>query len=139
MASWSTSAATDFTELVDPATGKVTGRSPKSTPQEVDEAVQAAATAFEEWKRTTPSQRQQALLKLADAIEEHADELVELQSRNTGQIKTLIHSEEVKVGADQLRGSSPVRHGTWRARPPGSTWRASPPRSAASRSGWSPR
>ena len=97
------SAATEFTELVDPATGKVTGRSPKSTPQEVDEAVQAAATAFEEWKRTTPSQRQQALLKLADAIEEHADELVELQSRNTGQIKTLIHSEEVKVGADQLR------------------------------------
>ena len=55
------------------------------------------------WRRTTPSQRQQALLKLADAIEEHSDELVELQSRNTGQIKTLIASEEVKVGADQLR------------------------------------
>ena len=54
------SAATEFTELVDPATGKVIGRSPKSTPQEVDEAVQAAAAAFEEWKRTTPSQRQQA-------------------------------------------------------------------------------
>ena len=97
------SAATEFTELVDPVTGKVTGRSPKSTPEEVDEAVQAAAAAFSEWKRTTPSHRQQALLRLADAIEEHADELVELQSRNTGQIKTLIHSEEVKVGADQLR------------------------------------
>jgi betaine-aldehyde dehydrogenase len=97
------SAATEFTELVDPATGKVTGRSPKSTPEEVDEAVQAAAAAFAEWRRSTPSQRQQALLKLADAIEEHADELVELQSRNTGQIKTLILNEEVKVGADQLR------------------------------------
>jgi betaine-aldehyde dehydrogenase len=97
------SAATEFTELVDPATGTVTGRSPKSTPEEVDEAVQAAAAAFPEWRRTTPSQRQQALLKLADAIEEHADELVELQSRNTGQIKTLIRSEEVVVGADQLR------------------------------------
>ncbi|HLL63843.1 MAG TPA: gamma-aminobutyraldehyde dehydrogenase [Propionibacteriaceae bacterium] len=97
------SAATEFTELVNPTTGKVTGRSPKSTPEEVDEAVQAAAAAFGEWRRTTPSQRQQALLKLADAIEEHADELVVLQSRNTGQIKTLIRSEEVKVGADQLR------------------------------------
>ena len=97
------SAATEFTELVDPATGKVTGRSPKSTPDEVDEAVRAAEAAFANWRRTTPSHRQQALLKLADAIEAHSDELVELQSRNTGQIKTLIASEEVKVGADQLR------------------------------------
>ena len=97
------SAATEFTELVDPATGKVTGRSPKSTPDEVDEAVRAAEAAFASWRRTTPSHRQQALLKLADAIEEHSDELVELQSRNTGQIKALIASEEVKVGADQLR------------------------------------
>jgi betaine-aldehyde dehydrogenase len=97
------SAATEFTELVDPATGRVIGRSPKSTPEEIDEAVQAAAVAFAEWRRTTPSQRQQALLKLADAIEEHGEELVELQSRNTGQIKTLIRSEEVTVGADQLR------------------------------------
>ena len=97
------SAATEFTELVDPATGKVTGRSPKSTPDEVDEAVRAAEAAFASWRRTTPSHRQQALLKLADAIEAHSDELVELQSRNTGQIKALIASEEVKVGADQLR------------------------------------
>jgi betaine-aldehyde dehydrogenase len=97
------SASTEFTELVDPVTGKIIGRSPKSTPQEIDEAVQAAAVAFEEWKRTTPSQRQQALLKLADAIEEHSDELVERQSRNTGQIKALIASEEVKVGVDQMR------------------------------------
>jgi betaine-aldehyde dehydrogenase len=65
--------------------------------------MQAAAAAFTEWKRTTPSQRQQALLKLADAIEDNSDELVERQSRNTGQIKALIASEEVKVGADQVR------------------------------------
>ena len=97
------SAATEFTELVDPTTGQVTGRSPKSTPEEVDEAVRAADAAFVEWRRTTPSQRQSALLKLADAIEAHADELVERQSRNTGQIKSLIRSEEITVGADQLR------------------------------------
>ena len=60
------SAAAEFTELVDPVTGRVTGRSPKSTPEEVDEAVQAAAAAFVEWRRTTPSQRRGALLKPAD-------------------------------------------------------------------------
>jgi betaine-aldehyde dehydrogenase len=93
----------EFTELVDPTNGQVTGRSPKSTPAEVDEAVRAADTAFRTWRRTTPSQRQSALLALADAVQAHRDELVELQSRNTGQIKSLIASEEVDVGADQLR------------------------------------
>ena len=97
------SAAEEFTELVDPTTGEVTGRSPRSTHAEVDGAVRAAATAFTTWRRTTPSQRQSALLALADALQEHRDELVELQSRNTGQIKSLIASEEVDVGADQLR------------------------------------
>ncbi|SDT42888.1 1-pyrroline dehydrogenase [Friedmanniella luteola] len=95
--------ATEFTELVDPTTGQVTGRSPKSTPEEVDAAVRAAERAFVTWRRTTPSQRQAALLALADALEAHSDELVELQSRNTGQIRSLIASEEVAVGADQLR------------------------------------
>jgi betaine-aldehyde dehydrogenase len=97
------SATTEFTELVDPTNGQVTGRSPRSTPAEVDEAVRAAAAAFPAWRRTTPSQRQTALLQLADALEAHSDELVDLQSRNTGQIKSLIASEEVTVGADQLR------------------------------------
>ncbi|GAA1828456.1 aminobutyraldehyde dehydrogenase [Microlunatus capsulatus] len=97
------STATEFTELVDPTNGEVTGRSPKSTPEEVDAAVRAAERAFTTWRRTTPSQRQAALLKLADALEAHSDELVELQSRNTGQLTSLIASEEVAVGADQLR------------------------------------
>ena len=95
--------ATEFTELVDPTNGEVTGRSPKSTAAEVDQAVRAAERAFETWRRTTPSQRQAVLLKLADALESHSEQLVELQSRNTGQIKSLIASEEVAVGADQLR------------------------------------
>ncbi|WP_375424432.1 gamma-aminobutyraldehyde dehydrogenase [uncultured Friedmanniella sp.] len=97
------SVATEFTELVDPTDGTVTGRSPKSTPEEVDAAVRAAEAAFPGWRRTTPSQRQLMLLQLADAIEAHSDELVELQSRNTGQVKALIASEEVAVGADHLR------------------------------------
>ena len=105
------SAATEFTELVDPATGKVTGRSPKSTPDEVDEAVRAAEAAFVSWRRTTPSHRQQALLKLADAIEDHSDELVELQSRNTGQIKTLITVQPFRDEADALAKANGVPYG----------------------------
>ena len=87
------SAAEEFTELVDPTNGEVTGRSPRSTPAEVDEAVRAADTAFATWRRTTPSQRQSALLALADAMQEHRDEPAELQSRNTGHIRSLIASE----------------------------------------------
>ena len=92
------SPSTEITELVDPVTGEVTGWSPKSTPEEVDEAVRAAEAALAEWRRTIPSQRQSALLELAGAIEADADELVEVQSPGTGQITSLIRSEKVPVG-----------------------------------------
>ena len=41
--------------------------------------MRAAATAFESWRDTTPSERQRALLKLADAVEARADELVDAE------------------------------------------------------------
>ena len=63
----------------------------------------AAEAAFPGWKRSTPSVRQRALLALADALEAASDRLVEAQHRNTGQPKATIASEEVAVGADQLR------------------------------------
>jgi betaine-aldehyde dehydrogenase len=71
-------------DLVDPSTGEVFGTAPLSGPQDVDRAYAAAATAFETWRDTTPSERQRALLRFADLVEEHADELVALESRNTG-------------------------------------------------------
>lgn len=97
------SAATEFIELVDPTTGLPDGRSPVSTVAEVDEAFAAALAASKTWKRTTPRTRQLALLKIADAIEAARDELVELQSRDTGQIKVHIATEEIDQGVDQLR------------------------------------
>ena len=97
------SVATDFIELVDPTTGKVDGRSPISTESEVDEAFAAALAASKTWKRTTPRVRQLALLKIADAVEAARGELVELQSRDTGQIKGHIATEEIDQGVDQLR------------------------------------
>jgi betaine-aldehyde dehydrogenase len=90
-------------DLVDPATGEVFATAPVSTAEDVDRAYRAAAAAFESWGDTTPSERQKALLKLADLVEEHADELVALESRNTGKPIGLTASEEVPPMVDQLR------------------------------------
>ena len=90
-------------DVVNPATGQVVARAPISGAEEVDAAYEAADRAFGEWGRTTPSERQQALLKIADAIEEHAEELIALESENTGKIKALTASEEIPPMVDQLR------------------------------------
>lgn len=97
------SAATEFIDLIDPTTGLPDGRSPVSTSAEVDAAFAAALAASTSWKRTTPRARQLALLKIADALEAARDELVELQARDTGQIKDHIATEEIDQGVDQLR------------------------------------
>ena len=71
-------------DLVDPSTVEVFGSAPLSGPEDVDAAVRAAAEAFESWRDSTPSERQRALLRIADAIEARAEELVAAESRNTG-------------------------------------------------------
>lgn len=90
-------------DVVDPATGQVVARAPISGGEEVDAAYAAAESAFGEWGRTTPSERQQALLKIADAIEANAEELIAIESANTGKIKALTASEEIPPMVDQLR------------------------------------
>jgi betaine-aldehyde dehydrogenase len=90
-------------DLVDPATGEVFGTAPVSGAEDVDRAYRAAADAFETWRDTTPGERQLALLKLADAVEEHAEELVALESRNTGKPIGLTTSEEIPPMVDQIR------------------------------------
>ncbi len=90
-------------DLVDPATGEVFGSAPRSGPADVDAALRAASEAFETWRDTTPSQRQLALLRIADAIEARAEELVALESRNTGKPIALTTSEEIPPMVDQIR------------------------------------
>ena len=90
-------------DLVDPSTGEVFATAPVSSAEDVDRAYRAATTAFESWRDTTPGERQRALLKLADLVEEHADELVELESRNTGKPIGLTASEEIPPMVDQIR------------------------------------
>ncbi len=90
-------------DLVDPSTGAVFGTAPLSGDQDVDRAYAAAAAAFESWRDSTPSERQKAMLAIADVIESHADELVEIESQNTGKPIALTRSEEIPPMVDQIR------------------------------------
>jgi betaine-aldehyde dehydrogenase len=85
-----------------PANGKVVARVPKSGPEDVDRAVQAAATAFESWQKSTPQDRMTALLKLADAIDANAEELTRLESAHSGKPLN-IAAVDLPVVADNLR------------------------------------
>ena len=91
------------TDVVNPSTGAVVASAPVSGEADVDAAYAAADAAFAEWGNTTPSERQQALLKIADALEERAEEFVRLESQNTGKIEALTTSEEIPPMLDQIR------------------------------------
>ena len=90
-------------DLIDPSTGEAYGTAPLSGPQDVDRAMAAAASAFETWRDTTPAERQRALLRIADAFEQRAEELVAAESRNTGKPVQLTLDEEIPPAVDQIR------------------------------------
>ena len=89
--------------IVNPTTGQVYATSPKSGPDDVDAAFTAAGRAFEQWRWSTPSERQAALLRFADVIENSADELVAIEIENTGKPRNLTASEEIGPMVDQVR------------------------------------
>ena len=89
-------------DIVDPTTGKVYAQAPLSRAEDVDRAVKAADRAFESWRDTTPAERQQALMKLNAAVEEHADEIVAVESKDTGKPLGLTSSEEIPQVVDAL-------------------------------------
>jgi 1-pyrroline dehydrogenase len=99
---WVDSAGGETMEVLNPATGEVIAEVPQATAEDVDRAVQAAKKALVEWRETTPSERAELLLKLANAIDEHTDELAELESRNVG--KPLSSAkDELPVCSDNFR------------------------------------
>jgi 1-pyrroline dehydrogenase len=71
-------------EVENPATGEVIAKVPASSAEDVDRAVNAAEKAFETWQHTTPQDRSLMLLRLADALEERAEEFGRLESANAG-------------------------------------------------------
>ena len=93
----------ETTTLVNPATGQPFATAPKSNAADIDAAFKAASDAFVDWRDSTPSQRQRALLKIADAIEERAEEVIGIECENTGKPISLTTSEEVPPMVDQIR------------------------------------
>ena len=89
--------------IVDPSTGEKYGTAPLSDAKDVDKAYAAAAAAFTDWKRTTPSARQKALLGFADDVEKHAGDLVKAEGRNTGKPNHVTAAEEIPPMLDQIR------------------------------------
>jgi betaine-aldehyde dehydrogenase len=92
-----------YVELVNPSTGEAFVESPVSGKEDVDHACRTALDAFATWRRSTPSERSRALLKIADAIEANAQRLVEIESENTGKPIGLTLSEEIPPMVDQIR------------------------------------
>jgi betaine-aldehyde dehydrogenase len=97
------SASGAMMDIVNPSTGEVYASAPRSDEVDVDLACKAAGEAFQTWRWSTPSERQRALLKLADVIEENAEELVAIESENTGKPVSLTLSEEIPPMVDQIR------------------------------------
>jgi betaine-aldehyde dehydrogenase len=90
-------------EVINPATGEAYAAAPVSSAADVDAAMQAAATAFESWRDSTPGERQLALLRIADSFESRAEELIAAEVENTGKPTGLTRSEEMPPMIDQIR------------------------------------
>ena len=90
-------------DLINPATGQVFAKAPVSNAADVDKAMKAAASAFEIWKESTPGERQKAINKIADAIEDRSEELIGIESENTGKPIAVTRAEEIGPMLDQIR------------------------------------
>ncbi|WP_448331699.1 gamma-aminobutyraldehyde dehydrogenase [Streptomyces sp. DSM 41534] len=91
------------TEVVNPATGEPYATAPLSGAADVDAAMAAAEAAFPAWRDLVPGERQKALLKIADAFEARAEELIAAESENTGKPLGLTRDEEIPPVIDQIR------------------------------------
>src|SRR5919199_931035 len=89
-------------EWVDSASGEAIAEVPRGSGEDVDRAVEAAKKALPEWLETTPAERAEALLKLADLLDEHTDELARLESVNVGEPLSYAR-DEMPVCSDNLR------------------------------------
>jgi betaine-aldehyde dehydrogenase len=89
--------------VVNPATTETIAQAPSSTTADVDRAVASARTAWESWGNTTPAERSVMMLKLADALEEHGDEIAELEATNAGKPLAAVRDDEIGPMVDQLR------------------------------------
>jgi len=90
-------------DIVDPTTGGVYAQAPMSGAEDVDRAYAAAATAFESWGQTTPQDRGNALLRIAQAIEDGIEEINAVECKDTGKPLGLTMSEEMPYASDHFK------------------------------------
>ncbi|MFQ5967193.1 MAG: gamma-aminobutyraldehyde dehydrogenase [Acidimicrobiia bacterium] len=93
----------ETSSILNPATGEENVQAPLSKAADADLACGAALKAFEDWKNTTPAERSLALLRIADALEDRAEEFVGLEVEDTGKPFELTMSEEIPPAVDQIR------------------------------------
>lgn len=89
-------------DLVDPATGRVNGEAPMSSPADADAACDAAALAFESWRDTTPYERSRALMRLLDSVEQRAADFIRVESADTGKPLELVRTDEMSQASEVL-------------------------------------
>jgi 1-pyrroline dehydrogenase len=99
---WADAASGETMEVLNPSTGEVIAEVPRSGAEDVERAVEAARRAYADWADKTPKDRMELLLKLADVIDENADELTRLESQNVGK-PMAIAGDEMPFSADNLR------------------------------------
>src|SRR5919198_2664237 len=101
---WGRAAGDASLPVVNPATGETIAEIPGGTEEDVDRAVATARKAFDDvWFDTTPGERQSFLLRLADAIDEHAEEIGRIESENVGKPFASVMRDEMPVMTDHLR------------------------------------
>src|SRR5690349_23647692 len=107
---WVTSSARKQQDVVNPATGEVLARVPLSDTSEVTRAIEAAAAAFPDWRRTPPEDRIQPLFKLKQLLEEHVDDLARIITQENGktlgeakgELRRAIENVEVACGIPMM-------------------------------------
>ena len=90
-------------KVLNPRNGDLIFAVPQASKEQISKAVESSSNAYKKWSRTTPSERSSLLLKLADKIDENAEEIAKLESLNCGKPYHLTLSEEIPASADVFR------------------------------------
>ena len=108
--SWVESSSSEWQDVTNPATGEVLARVPLADPSEVAAAIDAAASAYPDWRRTPPEDRIQPLFKLKQLLEDHIDDLGRIITQENGktfaegkaELRRAIENVEVACGIPMM-------------------------------------
>lgn len=99
---WVDAASGETIEVFDPATGERLGAVPSAGPEDVDRAVRAARTAFEEgpWRRMQPAERGRIVWRIGELLLKHAAELAQIESIDNGKPSAVAQAADIPIAAD---------------------------------------